>query len=134
MLTKHAQYQRPSSLCEVAERVSAGQPFDPMLREFLDEFYSHAERRETMITEEPCPVGTLPDAYLAAVAEHLAERWRLRCPQWVSAKHRFLSRPFFAGGLENLKATLLVESPVAFRRRMIFVGADVLSRPRQIAA
>ena len=33
--------------------------------------------------------------------------------------------PFFAGGLESLKASLLVESPVAFRRRMIFVSANV---------
>jgi hypothetical protein len=87
-----------------------------------------------MISIEPPNVGTLEDAYLAAVAEHLAEYWRLRCPQWVNDGHRFLHRPFFAGGLENLKATLLVESPTAFRRRMIFVGADVLSRPRQVNA
>ena len=134
MLTERDRYQRPSSLCEVAERVSAGQPFDPTLREFLDEFYNHPDRRDAMISEEPRSVGMLPDAYLAAVAEHLAERWQLRYPPWVNAEHRFLKRPFFAGGLENLKATLLVESPVAFRRRMIFVGADVLSRPRQTAA
>jgi hypothetical protein len=43
-------------------------------------------------------------------------------------------RPFFAGGLEDLKATLLVESPVAFRRRMLFVGKDVLDRPRRFSA
>ena len=126
--------KRPLSLCEVAERVSAGQSFDPMLREFLDEFYQHAECRAAMIADEPRSIGLLPDAYLAAVAEHLAERWQLHCPHWVNAQHRFLKQPFFAGGLENLKATLLVESPVAFRRRMIFVGADVLSRPRQVAA
>ena len=33
--------------------------------------------------------------------------------------------------MESLKATLLVESPTAFRRRMIFVGADPLYRPRR---
>jgi hypothetical protein len=32
--------------------------------------------------------------------------------------------------LEGLKALLLVESPLAFRRRQIFVSADALSRPR----
>jgi hypothetical protein len=121
---------RPASLREVAARVLAGHAFDPALREFLDEFYRHAGHRQAMIADQPQSIGVLQDAYLAAVAEHLAERWRLRCPEWVNDAERFLHRPFFAGGLENLKATLLVESPVAFRRRMIFVGADVLSRPR----
>ena len=123
--------QRPQSLHEVAERTLAGQPFDPLLREFLDEFYTHPDQREAMIAKEPQLIEPLPDAYLAAVAEHLAEYWRLSCPDWVNDNRRFLHRPFFAGGLEGLKATLLVESPVAFRRRMIFVGADVLSRPRR---
>ncbi len=130
-MNKSSLYRRPESLCEVAERAVSGNPFDPALREFFDEFYTHPESRQAMIATEPQPVGKLQDAYLAAVAEHLAERWRLRCPDWVNDEHRFLHRPFFAGGLENLKAILLVESPVAFRRRMIFVGADVLSRPRQ---
>ena len=30
-----------------------------------------------------------------------------------------------------LKATLLVESPLAFRRRLIFISADALSRPHR---
>lgn len=38
---------------------------------------------------------------------------------------------YFPSGLESLKATLLVESPTAFRRRLIFVGADPLYRPRK---
>jgi hypothetical protein len=37
--------------------------------------------------------------------------------------------PFFAGGLESLKAILLAESPSEFRRRLIFISADALSRP-----
>jgi hypothetical protein len=74
------------------------------------------------------------DAYLAAVAEHLAECWRLRCPDRAQGERRFLQRPFFARGLEDLKATLLVESPVAFRRCMLFVERDVLDRPRRFPA
>ncbi|MFO1350395.1 MAG: hypothetical protein U1F68_06825 [Gammaproteobacteria bacterium] len=133
-MTKTTRYRRPDSLREVAERTLAGQAFDPTLREFLDEFYAYPERRADMIAAEPPLVDTLPDAYLAAVAEHLAERWRLPCPEWANGEQRFLHRPFFAGGLESLKATLLVESPTAFRRRMIFVGANVLTRPRGLAA
>ena len=33
--------------------------------------------------------------------------------------------------LESLKAILTVESPVAFRRRLLFVGKDALDRPRR---
>ena len=86
-----------------------------------------------MIADEPCAVGVVQDAYLAAVAEHLAKCWRLRCPDWVQGVRRFLQRPT-GGGPENLKAALLVESPVAFRRCMLFVGRDVLDRPRRFSA
>jgi hypothetical protein len=36
-------------------------------------------------------------------------------------------------GLESLKAILTVESPAAFRRRLLFVGKDALDRPRRVA-
>ena len=39
---------------------------------------------------------------------------------------------FFAGGLGSLKARLIVESPSAFRRRLIFVSHDGLHRPRMV--
>jgi hypothetical protein len=45
--------------------------------------------------------------------------------------HRFLREPFFSGGLESLKAILIVESPSAFRRRLIFISADGISRPHR---
>ncbi len=134
MMRAPSRHDRPHSLDEVAERARSGQSFDAGLREFLDEFYTHPESRQEMISDEPCAVGVVQDAYLAAVAEYLAECWRLCCPDWVHGERRFLHRPFFAGGLQDLKATLLVESPVAFRRRMLFVGRDVLDRPRRLLA
>ena len=78
---------------------------------------------------EPQRLGGVKDAYLAALAEHLALSDRLAIPHWAEQPDRFLSEPFFAGGLESLKAILLVESPLAFRRRLIFISADGLSRP-----
>ena len=72
------------------------------------------------------------NAYYAAVAEHLALTHGLDVPEWALDERRFLRKPFFPAELESLKATLLgVESPSAFRRRMIFVGADPLARPRR---
>ena len=107
---------------------------DGFLREFLDAFYleQDPQAREAMLSPEPILSGDdHVDAYLAAVAEHLAMRSRLAVPAWTGDATRFLKRPFFPAGLESLKATLLKESPTAFRRRMIFVGADPLYRPRR---
>ncbi|HEX3486800.1 MAG TPA: hypothetical protein VHT51_17230 [Micropepsaceae bacterium] len=80
---------------------------------------------------EPNTLGRVQDAYLAGLAEHLALSERIGIPAWTQASGRFLTEPFFAGGLESLKATLLVESPLAFRRRLIFISANALNRPQR---
>jgi hypothetical protein len=131
----HGSGKRPRTLHEVARRHLAGEDgFDRSLREFLDSFYlMPPPDRPASIAACPEPIGDVHDAYLAAVAEHLARRDGLPIPDWTEAPDRFLHRPFFAGGLDSLRAILLVESPTAFRRRMLFVSADALSRPREHA-
>lgn len=129
-----ASTRRPRSLREVALWGKEMGDIDAFLREFLDEFYveKDAAKRTEMLLDEPAlSDNPKSNAYLAAVAEHLSFRYLLTVPEWVLQPERFLHRPFFPGGLESLKATFLVESPTAFRRRMIFVGADPLSRPRR---
>jgi hypothetical protein len=126
---------RPQTLHDVAARATAGEAFDPLLHEFLDEVYTADDaRRPAMIAAEPPPVGTVHDAYVAAVAEHLALRFGLPVPAWTEKPARFLDRPFFAGRMEGMKALLLAESPLAFRRRLLFVSHGALSRPRDPAA
>lgn len=123
---------RPATLQDVATRTLAGEHFDMLVREFLDAFYLAGEKaRQRAISVAPLPVGPVQDAYLAAVAEHLALKFGLVVPAWAEEPGRFLTKPFFAGGLEDLKAILIVESPLAFRRRQIFVSANALSRPRE---
>lgn len=99
MIQAAARHERPHSLGEVSERTRSGQSFDAGLGEFLDQFYTHPESRQEMISNEPCTVAVVQDAYRAAVVGHLAERWRLHCPDWVQGERRFLQRPFFARGL-----------------------------------
>jgi hypothetical protein len=126
--------RRPATLREAAAWGRELGSRDAFLREFLDEFYSSDSRRQAaMIREEPPldPHDVQANAYYAAVAEHLAMRNGVPVPAWTLAPERFLRLPFFPAGLESLKAILLVESPTAFRRRMIFVDADPLSRPRR---
>jgi hypothetical protein len=122
---------RPHSLHEIALRASnRSREFDASVREFLDEWQlMSATQKRAALAAEPERLGGVKDAYLAALAEHLALSDRLSIPEWTEQPDRFLSEPFFAGGLESLKAILLVESPLAFRRRLIFISADGLSRP-----
>lgn len=129
--------RRPRSLKEASERGCGSIYRTSLLREFLDEFYLERapEARAQMLSEEPpSEDDDRWNAYLAAVAEHLAWQYRLPVPGWTQAPRRFLKRPFYPCGLDSLKAILLVESPTAFRRRLIFVDADPLYRPRRDSA
>ncbi|MDQ2640692.1 MAG: hypothetical protein M3Y79_08955 [Pseudomonadota bacterium] len=49
-------------------------------------------------------------------------------PPWWAMHPLTLPEPWFVAGIENLKATALVESPLPFRRNNIFVLGNFLSR------
>ena len=124
---------RPHTLAEVARRRNAGEDFSLLLREFLDEFYSGVRRGEAAacIADEPERLPDLQEhASLGAIGEHLARRWNLPIPLWTDDPSRFLRRPYFTTTLEGLKALLIAESPIAFRRRLIFTEAEPLRRAR----
>lgn len=121
---------RPASLLQVSERVLSGiLTFDQAVREYLDIFYGLPDdgRVESMV-EQPLPIGDVKDAYLAAVAEHLSLQYGLPVPEWSETVGFDLPRAWFGTKLESLKATLLAESPLAFRRRMLFVSENALHR------
>lgn len=124
--------RRPDTLAEVSSRRSEGdEAYRIALAQYLDNFYVNPARRQAMIDPEPPATGAaLQDAMLGAIAEHLARRWDLVIPAWTEAGFRFLHRPHFATPIEALKATLLAQSPIAFRRRMIFVEHEPLRRAR----
>ena len=131
---KKAHCSRPHSLSEVVQMAARYGDIDAFLREFLDEFYIEQDmiaRQAMLIDPPPLMEDERANAYLGAVAEHLALRNKIDIPEWTADDCRFLKSPYFPCGLESLKAILLVESPVAFRRRMIFVGSDPLYRPRR---
>ena len=127
-------FRWPHTLHEVSARAASGEhAFDAALREFLDYFYANPAEREASLCAQPMKLDDLRDAYLGATAEHLARCNGLAVPPWAETYGLALRRPFFAGGLESLKALLTVESPAAFRRRMLFVSKNALSRPRMLA-
>ena len=123
--------KRPDTLAAVARRINARAACGPMLSEFLDEFYGQPERRQAMIADELTPLADdRAHAMLGTVGEHLARRWGLAVPAWTNDAKRFLHEPYFTTPIENLKAMLLAQSPLAFRRRLIFTEAEPLRRAR----
>ncbi len=124
---------RPTSLAEVARLTLNGDSFDRCLANFLDEFYYVPN--EPALAEMPAllasnlgDLGHLQDAYLAATAEELARAYEFTCPAWTDAQERKLQQPWFASQLAVLRAVLILESPVGFRSRNLFVGDNALSR------
>lgn len=116
--------------------ISRGVPLSPgLLGDLLDDFRlrcSTPEEKLALVREAPMWLDVEAhadcNAYLAAVAETLCREASLPPPAWSESPLCYLHRPWFAGGFESLKAILLTESPVPFRRRNLFVSANALAR------
>jgi len=123
---------RPTSLKQAVDRIMEGYGFIDAISEFLDEFYlGGTAERQRMIGEEPALTGVaFQDAYVGAVGEHLARRWGLDIPAWTDHPRRFLDKPRFPDYMELAKPVFLRDSPIAFRRRLIFTEAEPLRRAR----
>ena len=67
------------------------------------------------------------DALLASTAESLCDELGLDVPRWL-ARVPACRTPWFVSGIERLKAITLVESPLRFRMRKVFVLENFLSR------
>jgi len=124
---------RPKTLAAVAQLAIEGDPFDPCLANFLDEFYSAPNAaaltdRPALLMPQYGELGRIQDAYLAATAEELARVYELPVPEWTGGDERALHRPWFASSLASLRAVLILESPAAFRARNLFVSENALSR------
>lgn len=67
------------------------------------------------------------DALLASTVECLCDEQGIEAPEWVWNVPA-LKEPWFVAGIENLKALGIAQSPVYYRRRLIFVLENFLSR------
>jgi len=95
------------------------------LMDFVDDFryYKKAE----MIAEPFSLSDEKQDALLASTIEYLCDELNVETPEWLSEISP-CDEPYFVSGIENLKATAIVESPLRFRIRKIFVLENFLSR------
>ncbi len=118
------------TLSGVAGRVRAGEDFQVAVREFIDEFdLRPTDLRAEALATRPEPTGDPRfDAFLGALGEHLALTHDLDVPEWVRDPSRFLDRMWFVSDTPGFRAIALARSPIAFRRRGIFVPAESLKR------
>lgn len=94
-------------------------------RQFVDDF---RRERDLSAIAAPAPSGNpRVDALLASTIEYICHEQGLENPAWTWDVPA-LKQPWFVSGFESLKAISIVESPVQFRRRLIFTLRNVLDR------
>lgn len=93
---------------------------------FVDEFRRTLDPR-LILLPPPRELSKKMTALLASIVFALCEEAGMSIPTW--ARKRFdLPKPWFVSGMQSLKASALLESPMAFRRNGIFVNANFLER------
>lgn len=94
--------------------------------DFVDAFRRTLDPRLLLLA----PPAALPErlfALLASITCSLAHEANIDAPRWASRRYA-LPAPWFPAETESLKASALLESPLAFRRNGIFVLANFLER------
>jgi transcriptional regulator with XRE-family HTH domain len=120
-------HMRPDSIPEISIRMMLD-GFDSWkthLFDFVDAFRANAS--ESMIEPPIYGLDNRLQALCASTTEALCAEKALMPPPWCAGVAP-LPAPWFVSGVENLKATALVESPARFRSRNIFVLGNFLSR------
>ncbi|MGB8509538.1 MAG: hypothetical protein WCD76_14220 [Pyrinomonadaceae bacterium] len=115
-----------NTLREVREQINADRRnWCVYLMDFVDDFRYYKDKCAVADAFELS--DNRMDALLASTSETLCDEAGLTPPPWLSEVPP-CEEPFFVGGLENLKAISIVESPLRFRMRKIFVLENFLSR------
>lgn len=130
-LAAHPPQRLDATLAAVAARSRSGEDFRFAVHEFLDEFALRGDDRSRAeaIADRPEPTGDARyDAYLGALAEHLAAVHGLERPPWSIEPERFLDRFWFVSDVRGFRAISIAQAPAAFRRRGIFVPERSLHR------
>ena len=101
-----------------------------LLDDYMSELQHHgSETAARMWQRPPALTGdSRIDAAFAALAEHCARHDGSRVPAWAADPAREASEWWFVTDLRGLHPTALVESPLSFRKRGVFITRDALVR------
>jgi hypothetical protein len=93
----------------------------------INDLLTHASGSQIECLGEPSISDPYLANYVAAMIEQAAHLKSVRPPQWTSGVAP-LAQPAFITPLMVLRAHLLLESPVPFRRRNIFIDSTIGDR------
>lgn len=137
-IPRWAEHALADAADEAIRLLGAGRPLTDVWRysvlQLLDDYTSvvrhHGTRAASALwSDEPRATGDLRvDAALAALAEHLARRDSWTPPRWTTDPWREAREWWFVTDLKGLEPSALVESPLSFRKRGVFVTEDSLER------
>ncbi|SNT50628.1 hypothetical protein SAMN05421812_107335 [Asanoa hainanensis] len=98
-----------------------------LIAEFLEEYrWEPQATRQALLSAEPAASGDERwDAFLAALAEHLASKDDRAAPEWADS--RALRRFWFPFNTRAARVDAVVNAPAAFRRRGVYVAAQELN-------
>jgi len=95
------------------------------LMDFVDNFRYN---KDPAAIADPFKLGDeRKDAVLASVIETLCDEMGIEIPKWLDQVPACRD-PYFLSGMQSLKAITLVETPVRFRLRKVFVMENFLFR------
>jgi hypothetical protein len=116
-----------NTICEIKKQIEADPEnwFIPLM-DFVDDFRRYKDVSSVEHSFEPGGNERI-DALLASTVEYLCDELGLENPEWTWDIPP-CKEPWFVSGIENLKAITIVESPVFFRRRKVFVLENFLER------
>ncbi len=92
----------------------------------VDEFRRTLDPR-LILLPPPAELSVDLKAMLAGIVQSLCDELAIDSPPW-SLRRYDLEKPWFVSETESLKASAILESPLAFRRNQIFVGSNFLQR------
>jgi len=127
-------HYRPMAVAELATHIAGALDEDATVRrlvlEFLTEYADTAlESRQSLLDAKPASTSDRRwDAFLGALAEHLAFHDGLTCPPWATAPERFLDRWWFLSNTPTGRAEAMVAAPASFMRRGVFIERRDLER------
>ena len=140
---------RPATLREIAAQSDSLETFGRLFRDWQHGLRGHSSRPALALAvrDEPPLLGTrflqgaVADAWLAAYAEHLADKIRQPVPAWALTPGRALAEPWFAspGAVPARRLAALRDSPGPFKNRNLFTESVDLplalraGRPRKPA-
>lgn len=121
---------RQYTLKEASQRVQKGE--DPLIaiKEWVDGW--NAGHQAALFHDEPLWLQDdrwyWVNLWMAGAAEHAAFLIDAQAPDWTEDPRYFSKKPILAGG-RNARRYALVETPFAWRRRMLFSGKTTLRAP-----